>query len=41
MMGPAVCRGKDTTLKTTLELCVMRVPGLINVGNSFAKGRNT
>ena len=27
MMGPAVYRGKDTTLKT-LETCAMRVPGL-------------
>ena len=40
MMGPAVYRLKDTTLKTLEAMCNARAWLKKNVGKSFAKGRN-
>ena len=40
MMGPAVYRGKDTTLKTLETMCNARAWLKKNVAKSFAKGRN-
>ena len=40
MMGPAVYRGKDTTLKTLETMCNTRAWLNKNVAKSFAKGRN-
>ena len=40
MMGRAVCRGKDTSLKTLETMCNTRAWLKKDVGESFAKGRN-
>ena len=40
MMGPAVYRGKDKTLKTLETMCNARAWLKKTVGKSFAKGRN-
>ena len=40
MMGPAVYRLKDRTLKTLEAMCNARAWLKINFGKSFVKGRN-